>query len=217
MGLINSRFAFIAVCVVLLGWAGWRFVLPVVWASGHGPPVPLDVDPMQTPLEPPERVAVTRGDRHFTIEKTHHYEVSGEVLSATAYDVTWSNEFFDVDVGLLWGPSRERFKEKYHFSQMGRWLFWRSETPVTDAERDDITRHISNNHLIPAEGRKHLASAVRWVSSGDHVKITGSLVRVLDETGAQLVRSSTVREDSGDGACEVIWVDSLQINGRVYR
>jgi hypothetical protein len=162
-------------------------------------------------------VTITRGDRRFVVEKTHHYEVVGEVLSATAYDVTWSTEFFDVDVGLIWGPNRRAFQEKYSFSQMGRWLFWRSSTQVSEAERADITRHISNNHLIPAEGRKHLGSAIRWVSSGDHVKITGSLVRIVDDGGQQLLVSSHSRDDSGDGACEVIWVDSLQINGRVYR
>ena len=214
---MGSRLGLVAVCVALLAWAGWRFVLPILWSSGHAPPIELAADPVQTALEPVERISVTRGDRHFIIEKTHRYEVVGEVLSATAYDLAWTNDFFDVDVGLLWGPERESFKSKYRFSQMGRWLFWRSEGPVSDAERLEINRHISNNHLIPAEGRKHLSSAVRWVSKGDQVKIVGALVRVLDEAGLPLVQSSLTRDDSGDGACEVVWVDSLQINGRVYR
>jgi hypothetical protein len=211
------RLLTVAGAVLILAWAGWRFALPIAWSAGTGAPIDLAAEPEQTPIDPPERVQVTRGDKVFTVEKTHRYVVSGEVLSATAYDVAWTNELFDVDVGLLWGPRREEFKRRFTFFQMGRWLFWRSDQPVAEELRAEVTRHLSNNHLIPAEGRRHLRSAVRWASRGDRVRIEGALVRVLDADGAVLTRSSTSRDDTGDGACEIIWVDSLQINGRVYR
>jgi hypothetical protein len=211
------RLAAIALGVGLIVWLGWRFGLPWIY-SAHAPtPVDLTAEPVQEPLVPPEQVVVTRGERKFTLLKTHRYVVSGEVLSATSYDLAWTNDFFDVDVGLLWGTRREEFKDRFKFFQMGRFLFWRTDQPVTDTDRVEVNRHISNNHLIPAEGHGHIASAARWVSKGDQVRIEGALVQVLDDSGRALATSSTSRDDTGEGACEIIWVDSLQINGRIFR
>jgi hypothetical protein len=129
---MNRQMTWLLVSAVLLGWFGWGVVLPRV--TGTQAPLPLmEMDPEQVPLAVPERVTVRRGDRDFIIEKTHHYVIEGEVLSATSYDLVWTNDFFDVDVGLLWGTEREHFKQRYTFSQSGRWLFWRSPTPVSEA------------------------------------------------------------------------------------
>jgi hypothetical protein len=200
-----------------LAFGAWRFVLPLAWSTAASTPVFLEREPVQEPIEPPERVTVTRGGRTFVIEKLYRYEHSGEVLSATAYDLAWTNDFFDVDVGTIWGPTREALKQRFTFQQMGRFLFWRTETEPTQEERLEVTRHIANNHLIPAEGSAHLSRAVRFVREGDVVRIKGALVRILDEGGVVLASSSVVRDDTGDGACEIVWVDELQINSRVFR
>lgn len=203
--------------VVALAWLGWRVVLPRLWSTAAPAPVALDADPVQEPLEPPQRLSVVRDGRVYVVEKLHAYEASGEVLSTSSYDVTWTNDFADVDLALLWGPQREQMKKKYRFFQMGRWLFWRSETQPSAEERQDITRHMSNNHLIPAEGSRRLATAFRWISKGDHVRIRGALVRITDRGGQVYSQSSVSRDDVGDGACEVVWVDELQIGSRVFR
>ncbi|MBL8921131.1 MAG: hypothetical protein JNJ54_19870 [Myxococcaceae bacterium] len=212
-----SRWWLALLGVGALGVGVWRVVLPRAWSSPAREPVSLELEPVQEPIEPPERVAVTRGGRAFVIEKLYRYEHSGEVLSATAYDVAWTNEFFDVDVGTIWGPTREALKQRFTFQQMGRFLFWRTDSMPTEEERLDVTRHIANNHLIPAEGSTHLARAVRFIREGDVVRIKGSLVRILDEGGGVLATSSVVRDDTGAGACEIVWVDELQIGSRVFR
>lgn len=212
-----SKWALVLVAVGGLGVAVWRFVLPRAWSTPAAAPVSLDLEPVQEPIEPPEQVTVTRGGRTFVIEKLYRYEHSGEVLSATAYDLAWTNDFFDVDVGTIWGPTRESLKQRFTFQQMGRFLFWRTDTQPTQEERLDVTRHIANNHLIPAEGSAHLGRAVRFVREGDVVRIKGALVRILDDRGAVLATSSVVRDDTGAGACEIVWVDELQIGSRVFR
>lgn len=212
-----SRWWLGVLVVGALAYAAWRFVLPLAWSTAASTPVSLEREPVQEPIEPPERVTVMRGGRTFVIEKLYRYEHSGEVLSATAYDLAWTNDFFDVDVGTIWGPTREALKQRFTFQQMGRFLFWRTETEPTQEERLDVTRHIANNHVIPAEGSAHLSRAVRFVREGDVVRIKGALVRILDESGVVLASSSVVRDDTGDGACEIVWVDELQINSRVFR
>ena len=200
-----------------LGGVVWKVVLPRVWSSPAAAPIALDGDPVLEPLEEAAPLVVERSGRRYVVQKLFAYEAQGEVLSASSYDVTWTNDFADVDVALLWGPRREALKDKYKFSQMGLWLFWRSESEVTAAERLEIGTHISNNHLIPADGSSRLAFAFRRVSKGDVVRIKGSLVRISSPEGELYAQSSVVRDDTGDGACEVIWVDEVQIGERVFR
>ena len=211
-----NRLGVVLLGVAAVAFVAYRFVLPRMSSRPAASAVVLDEDPRQTPLSVPQSVTVTRGDRQYVIEKLFDYEISGEVLSASTYDITWTNDFADVDLALLWGPTREQLKDRFKFFQMGRWLFWRTDGPVSDADRLDVTRHISNNHLIPSETSKHLARAFRMLRQGDDVRITGSLVRITGPSGL-LVTSSTVRDDTGDGACEVVWVDELQVGSRIYR
>jgi hypothetical protein len=201
----------------LLGLLVWFVVLPRAWSSPAPAPLSLDADPVQEPLEAAEPLTVERSGTRYLVHKQFAYEVQGEVLSASTYDVTWTNDFADVDLALLWGPKRDALKERFKFFQMGRWLFWRTETEPTPDERAEVTRHISNNHLIPAEGSGHLAWAFRRLSKGDQVRLKGSLVRIASPEGQTYAQSSTSRDDTCDGACEVVWVDELQVNGRVYR
>lgn len=201
----------------LLGLVTWRVILPRVWSAPAAAPISLDADPVQEPLEAGEPLVVERSGTRYLVHKQFSYEVQGEVLSASTYDVTWTNDFADVDVALLWGPKREAIKERFKFFQMGRWLFWRTESEVSPEDRAELTRVISNNHLIPAEGSQHLGWAFRRLGKGDEVRLKGSLVRITSPEGTLYAQSSTSRDDTGDGACEVVWVDELQVNGRVYR
>ena len=187
------------------------------WAVVRGEAVDVSGEPRQTALPSPEVVPVEVHGQSYLLEKHHRYEISGEVLSMETYNVTFKSEFFDVDLGLIWGPRLADLKQKYSFNQGGRWLFWSSKDSVSDDERRYITAHISNNHLIPAAGRRNLFKAVRWPGRGDKVRIAGYLVTVKNPSGGVAVASSTSRDDSGAGACEVIWVEEIQINTGIYR
>jgi hypothetical protein len=186
-------------------------------AVARGEAVDVTGEPRQTALPSPEVAPVEFDGKSYLVEKHHRYEISGEVLSAETYNVAFKSEFFDVDLGLIWGPRLADLKQRYTFNQGGRWLFWSSKDPVSDDERRYITAHISNNHLIPAEGRRNLFKAVRWPGRGDKVRIAGYLVTIKNPFGGVVVASSTSRDDDGAGACEVIWVEEVQINDKIYR
>lgn len=203
--------------VGVLLYLGYAYVIQRPTSSGKGEALELSQEPIQTPIQPPERVSITREGKTYQVEKLARYEIVGQVLSTTTYRVSFANDFFDVDLGLIWGPKMDMLLERYKFYQDGRWLFWRTNQPVTDEDRAYVTAHISNNHLIPAEGRKNIDKAIRWAGKGDVVRLKGALVSVLDEHGEVLLASSLVRSDSGGGACEVMWVEEVQIGQRLYR
>ena len=58
---------------------------------------------------------------------------------------------------------------------------------------------------------------MRWPGRGDKVRIAGYLVTIKNASGGVAMASSTSREDVGAGACEVIWVEEIQINDKIYR
>jgi hypothetical protein len=48
------------------------------------------------------------------------------------------------------------------------------------------------------------------------VSLEGYLVEIQDAGTNVLATSSTVRTDTGNGACEVMWVDRVQINETLW-
>lgn len=208
----NATFL-LAVVLALVLVSLWR------WPRGGeaAPELELGEEPAQWELESPEEVPLERDGVRYTLVKTHHYRVVGEVLSSATYRVFFANDLYDVDLALAWGPDVEALKERFSFRQDARWLFWQSDTPVSDEERRQVTTHTGNQHLIPAEGRVELDKAIRWAEEGDLVAIEGWLVRIEGPDGRTLARSSTSRADSGNGACEIVLVESFQNGGRIWR
>ena len=65
---------------------------------------------------------------------------------------------------------------------------------------------VSNMHIIPANPK--IAKDIQKVKRGDLVRLKGELVEVKDQ---DLVwTSSLTPTDTGDGACEVFRVSSIQ-------
>jgi len=87
-------------------------------------------------------------------------------------------------------------------SQGGRWYRyrWKHDPPIPPGE---IVRSSANMHMVPADDE--VAAALRDVDAGDRVRIDGWLVQVNTPDGWRW-RSSLTREDSGGGACEVVYV-----------
>lgn len=181
------------------------------------PPPDPTREPTQAELSPPEDIPVRRGDRDFVIRKTHRYSIAAKVVSATTYDLAWTNDFFDVDLGVVWGSRLAELEERLEFYQDHRWLFWRSSAPVSAEDRAHIEAHVANQHLIPADGKPLLAAAIRSVEAGELVEIEGALVEIRDPAGTVLTRSSTARDDTGGGACEIVWVERLRIGEEEWR
>jgi len=63
-------------------------------------------------------------------------------------------------------------------------------------------------HLIPATA--HVERLLKNVRPGQIVSFSGYLVEARDASGWN-IRSSLTRSDTGAGACEVVWVEDLQV------
>ncbi len=104
--------------------------------------------------------------------------------------------------------SDSKVLNKLDISQSGRfyWYRWSNQPPIPHQE---IINSSANMHMIPSN--LEIAKKLKQVKKDDQVTISGWLVHASDlkGNGTYNWKSSTTREDTGNGACEVIYVCSV--------
>lgn len=145
------------------------------------------------------------------------YSIRGRVVDICEYNNNNNIEsaLSPKDVGISWGfLAKEINHEKLNWSSYGnRFLFWN----CTDGEWigqnggvNKIGEYWSNNHLIPKD--ESVEELIDNIKENDFIKIEGYLVNVYckQNNGSEFFwNSSTSRKDSGNGACEVIYVTNV--------
>ena len=211
---MQYKHLFLAVFIVYLA-AHWWFKHP--WSAAQGSPLTLGEEPSQEPMTHPLTKLFQRHDDISLLKLNYRYEITGEVLVASSYRWSFVNDYSEVDIGLAWGKQVPEIKKKIEYHQAARWLIWKAHQVLDEKALWDIKTHIGNIHVIPKEGHKDLDKAIHWISSGDIIRLRGYLVEIFGPSGELLMGSSTSRDDTGDGACEIMWVEELQIGSKIYR
>ncbi|MGE0385595.1 MAG: hypothetical protein AB7Q97_12750 [Gammaproteobacteria bacterium] len=171
----------------------------------HGPGVLAPDDPVQADVR--GRDAFEHAG--YTITPAAKFSVQARILGTERYRVGRAADLSPVDFALGWGRmSDSAVIEQLSISQSNRfyWYRWSDEPPIPSEE---IVSHSANMHLIPATPA--VASRLLDARVGQRVKLDGLLVRVTARDGWHW-NSSMTRDDSGDGACELVWVESVSLN-----
>lgn len=182
--------------------------------SGKPPPEPtnapfevtLDDDPLQIGADDLDEELSPWDFRGFRIIPLARFEIEGRVLGAEHYRFDEGAKLVPVDLAMGWGPmTRDEVLEKIEISQSGRFYFWRTDAfPIP---RRDIETHSANMHLIPANAL--IEHTLKEIEKNDRVRFRGYLVRAEGPNG-WLWKSSLTRQDTGNGACELVWVETLE-------
>lgn len=138
-----------------------------------------------------------------TLHPLAGFSVAARVLSRKEYDSGRESYFSPLDLTLGWGRMREdTVLSRLDIRQSNRWYHyqWSGEAPLPP---DEIARSSANMHMIPANPA--IAEALDAIDIDDHVRIDGWLVQV-DAPDGWRWRSSMTRDDTGAGACELIYV-----------
>jgi hypothetical protein len=185
-------------------------VLGIWWWEGRAVSQPAGVlapgDPIQAAPDSQEPWSF----RNHRITPLAHFEIRARVLSAERYRFDRPAELSPVDLALGWGPmSDSQVLAAFSIEQRDRWYFWRAaRMPIAERE---VIGHSANMHMIPAtEG---IARRLKSARVGQVVHLGGQLVRADGKDGWHWV-SSLSRTDTGDGSCEVIWVESAEVTDR---
>lgn len=185
-------------------------IVSIIWGirncSGKvtlGPGVMVNDVPVQEEIKSP----ISFNHLGFTITKVANFKIKAKVLAREDYYFDRGADLAPVDLALGWGRmSDESILEQINITQSGRFYRWRVESfPIP---RREIETHSANMHLIPAD--KYVQYLIDDIREGEIIELNGSLVNVQSNEGWYW-NSSLTRNDTGNGACELIWVESLSV------
>ena len=142
------------------------------------------------------------GYRIVPLEK---FDFQARVLSTEHYSMDRESQLAPVDLALGWGPMADpNVLAKISISQSNRFYYWHvDEFPIP---RRDIEIHSANMHMVPASA--DVERALKSIQPGQAVTFSGYLIEVRAPDGWHW-RSSLTREDTGNGACELVWVERI--------
>ena len=183
-----------------LGWGalGWWAHRPL-----HPPAGVLAADaPEQVDLE--EGATLERGG--VTLHTRAHFALTARVLSREDYHFDAGASLAPMDLALGWGRmSDSAVLARIDIGQSSRFYYWHVDAfPIP---RREIETSSANMHLIPAD--QGVRRAMDRVRQGELVHIEGYLVDASRSDGWRW-RTSLSREDTGDGACELVFVEALE-------
>lgn len=153
-------------------------------------------------------------DQAYQVEPLYDYEISGMIVShnniTSITDAYHTSKSVDIkDLCIIWG---DNFKDNIH----KKLKFW-SEAWTCNVQYDDYEigskfrgDQLSNNHLLSEH--PSVREKIKKAKKGDQVKFSGMLVNYCPTLYPDMKRkSSTIRTDTGNGACEVVFVEDFEI------
>jgi len=151
-------------------------------------------------------------DVEYLIEPEYAYDLTGMIVSYRQHEGNsrmhlQANDHLNVaDVCVVWGANTS--------SQLQELDFWNGIFTCNVFTRDmqawesfDMDQ-LSNNHLISDDD--FIRRQVRKVQIGDQIRVRGYLASYSNPSGGKR-GTSTTRTDTGDGACETVFVESFRI------
>lgn len=194
---MNKLWILVIVCL-LGGFFHWRD-RPIERAAG----VLAPKQPVQEAITESSPVWEKNG---YRIRPLARFEIEARVLSKETYRFDREAELAPVDLALGWGRMSDSAVLAWlDIEQRHRFYYWRTQTfPIP---RREIETHSANMHLIPAN--RIIEKKLKALRSGNLVKLSGFLAEAQADDGWRWT-SSLTREDTGNGACELIWVERLE-------
>ena len=196
----------LVVVLLLASLAGaWNW-----WTSERHERVPPGIvaphAPRQNALDPPPTFAAKE---HEFVARAR-YDITARVLRKEIYRIDGGANLAPVDLGLGWGAmSDTTVVDALEFSQMGRFLYWKPKDwasfPLTPAQ---TIAQAAQVHAVPADAA--IERKLRNLRPGQVVPLSGYLVDIRGPNGFRW-NTSLSRDDTGDGACEIMWIESLAV------
>jgi len=200
--------------IVIVLSAAWLLV-----SFWHRNELPASIDyvagivdePRQTPTD--RRAFETAWDDvTYSIQPEYDYDLTGMVVSYRHHDDNSrmhrlaGDHLNMLDVCVVWGDNATE-------AELDKLDFWNGVFTCNVKTRDQRAwesfdmRQLSNNHLISDDD--NIRDRVRKIRVGDQVRVRGMLASYRSPGGER--GTSTTRTDTGNGACETIYVENFDI------
>lgn len=169
-------------------------------------------EPAQTPTRK-EAFDVVYNDVEYRVEPEYEYDLTGMIVSYRHHDNNsrmhrLANDHLNMlDVCVVWGDNTVGD----HLRKLNFWngIFTCNVQTRDQAAWDAFDMYqLSNNHLISDD--EYVRDRVRDIRIGDQIRVRGFLAN-YSSAGVGARGTSTTRMDTGDGACETVFVERFEI------
>lgn len=174
-------------------------------------------EPIQTDYS--DTIYMDVKDSHFKIDRIAKYEITGRILEVHKFfrsKILSENNFNNLsplDLGIGWGKlsPKDSYSDILEFYSLGSRFLYFKINDISKISVDEVSNSFSNNHIIPAN--KKIEKQALKIRKNDYVKIEGYLVNVYQTIDNKNFywTTSTSRNDTGDGACEIIYVTNITL------
>lgn len=184
-------------------------------------PVPEYYDPtlLAAPLQTEtdrEPFAIEANGLHYSINPKFDYDLYGVIVSysdADGFTNIWHHkrwqDFINVrDLCVIWGNNVDSGVYKQMQFSSDSWTCWASWPDQATGARFTMNA-LSNNHIVTDSDA--LKAKLMQAESGDHIHLKGVLAEYVNHAAGYTRGTSTTRNDSGQGACETIFIDDFEI------
>lgn len=200
-----------------LRWAslGLLLLLALAWWFRGGLPPPSEA--RSELLRPPRQSATSRklfvhklNGYEYMVEPVAEYDCAGLVVST---NYTWRDMFalagspIDTpDLGMVWDMNLQS-------GDLHKVSFWSGEFTLNFQHAPGVKFYMENagnTHVLAASDDVY--SQITSLRRGDQIRLRGALVNYYrTDWGPHWRKSSLTRTDTGNGACEVMFVESVEV------
>ena len=169
-------------------------------------------EPMQSATQKAPFDAIYNGVEYL-VEPEYDYDLYGMIVSYRHHDSNSRMHFLAndhlnmLDVCVIWGDNTSN----PHLDKID---FWNGIFTCVVQTRDQQAwdafdmYQLSNNHLISTDD--YIRDQVKDINVGDQIHVRGYLASYSSAGGGKR-GTSTTRLDTGDGACETLFVEKFEI------
>lgn len=171
--------------------------------------------PLQTATDR-EPFSIKANGLGYTINPKFDYELYGVVVSFSNADgftnithhKSWK-DFINVrDLCVIWDKNVESgvYKQmKFNSDSWTCWAYWPNQEVASAFKMNAL----SNNHIVTDNDA--IKEKLMQAEPGDLVRFKGVLAEYVNHTNGFTRGTSTTREDTGQGACETIYIDEFEL------
>ncbi len=213
---LTTLFKYVFLCCLIVFLISWKYkdVLPEAKTYHR-----FIMPPQQSPTERAP-FSVDARKQTYQITPLYDYDLTGMIVSysnAEAFGDIWHarswQDFINVrDLCVIWGDNLQTGiykKMKFSSDTWTCWAYWEDSIVSAIFQMDGL----SNNHLLTNDPK--IKAKLLQAQLGDVVHIKGVLAEYRNPANNFFRGSSTIRGDSGNGACETIYVDHIDIVQKV--
>ncbi len=159
---------------------------------------------------------IESNQEHYRITPKYEYSLEGVIVSThnadafldMAHHEEW-RDFINIrDLCIIWGDNVKSGVYKDMQFENGNWTCWYS-WPNANVRQRFQNNQLSNNHLLA--GEESVKRAIMEAQPGDYIYIEGMLVNYTNPANGFKRGTSITRTDTGQGACETIYVEKFDI------